>query len=294
MKIYKIFKRLLEKYWCFILYGLQRKHYARKVIDKAKESFKVVLITGFVFLLVVAFLVGGAIYTTSPVFCKSCHVMVPYYNDWNTSTHSSIGCVTCHIEPGFMNQVLGRARTAIYIIRFFLAGSGNIGTSKPSNNVCLQCHIAEKRVTAAGDLIIPHPLHVTKMELTCLECHSNLVHHRPKGAKKSVVPMETCLTCHNGKKATDRCDACHTEKAYPASHKRPDWLKVHGALSKTENCNECHGWRPDWCSECHQKKPASHIGRWRTNHRFKVAPDRKNCLACHKTQFCVRCHGVMP
>lgn len=294
MKLFKGLKFGWEWYKAYFILGLQGKHYARRVVDKVKESYKVVVLTGAIFLIVAALIAGIAVYTTSPVFCKTCHVMVPFFQDWHTSSHAEIGCVSCHLEPGFVNQVGGRLRTAIYIARYFITGHGRIGTSKPSNKVCLLCHVAEKKVSASGDLVIPHPLHVKIAELKCAKCHDNLVHHRPKGSKKSTVPMETCLECHNGVRATDACEACHTEKAYPKSHKRPDWMKVHGELSKTENCEACHAWRPDWCSECHQKKPASHAGRWRTNHRYKVAPDRKNCLACHDERFCVRCHGVMP
>ncbi len=285
---------LKEEYEKRYLLSLQGKHYPKKIVDKIKESYKIIILTGVIFLFSVLILVGGIAYTTSPSFCKTCHVMKPYFDDWSTSTHAEIGCVTCHFKPGFWEMVVQRVATTKNIILYFVTGKGQIGTSKPLNEICLQCHIAEKRVSTAGDLIIPHPLHVKLQGVLCIKCHTNLVHHRPKGVKASLVPMETCYECHDGKKATNKCDACHTEKAYPASHKAADWFKVHGARSKTENCARCHAWRPDWCAQCHQKKPPSHVGRWRTNHKFKVSPDRKNCLACHQVAFCVRCHGIMP
>ena len=199
-----------EKYKPYLAPQLQAKHFPRKIVNKLKESIKIVALTGIIFLIALAVITGGIIYTTSPVFCKTCHVMQPFYDDWSTSSHAEIGCVKCHLKPGFAGMVTQRLGTTKNMIMYFITGKGSIGTIKPGNEMCLQCHIAEKTVSPSGDLIIPHPLHVEEVEVTCAECHTNVVHHRPKDAKRSVVTMETCYICHDGKQATDKCEDCHT------------------------------------------------------------------------------------
>jgi hypothetical protein len=109
--------------------------------------------------------------------------------------------------------------------------------------------------------------------------------------------MITCYKCHDGKKAPNACTACHTEKAVPEDHKAPDWLVIHSQKQKQDPlyCEKCHGWVKGYCTECHQRKPKSHAGKWRTTHRDRVASaGMQNCVQCHREDFCVRCHGIMP
>src|SRR5512140_322813 len=42
-------------------------------------------------------------YTMQPEFCRSCHIMEPYYTAWHSSTHKNVPCVDCHFEPGLKN-----------------------------------------------------------------------------------------------------------------------------------------------------------------------------------------------
>lgn len=295
--------RFVKDFWSWVwlqyhqafVVGLRAKHYPQRIINKVRESYKIIVITGGIFALSVLIIVGAIAYTSSPPFCKSCHIMKPSYDSWYTSTHSDVGCIDCHSEPGFGNMMKSRLRSGRYAVTYFIFGqSGPMGLQKPSNNVCLQCHIAERPVSATGDILIPHPLHINLKGTTCIDCHKDMVHHR-KGKGKNIPSMEICLKCHDGKQATNRCEKCHSEMSYPESHKAEGWLTEHGGQTKTENCNKCHAWRPDWCADCHKKKPPSHVGRWRTNHKLQTKPDRSNCVGdCHNESFCARCHGVMP
>ena len=59
----------------------------------------------FLFLLMLGimgliFMLGMYNYSTKPGFCRSCHIMEPYYQAWATSTHKDHAtCVTCHYPP---------------------------------------------------------------------------------------------------------------------------------------------------------------------------------------------------
>src|SRR5947199_178535 len=36
-----------------------------------------------------------AAYSESPSFCRSCHIMEPYYQAWHSSKHKDVACVEC-------------------------------------------------------------------------------------------------------------------------------------------------------------------------------------------------------
>jgi hypothetical protein len=38
---------------------------------------------------------GAGWYTSRPEFCNSCHIMEPYYESWQESSHSHVSCIKC-------------------------------------------------------------------------------------------------------------------------------------------------------------------------------------------------------
>jgi hypothetical protein len=128
--------------------------------------------------------------------------------------------------------------------------------------------------------------------MKCVTCHNYVVHKKnPEG--KHSPRMADCFRCHNGKKATDECNACHKKKSLPKNHRAAEWLVVHSEKKKEIDCAKCHGWVKDYCKDCHKRRPAAHAGQWRKLHAVKAAVNR-NCSTCHKVEFCVKCHGENP
>jgi len=240
---------------------------------------------------------GAIKFTSMPSFCASCHEMKPAFNNWKTSVHASVTCYDCHMPPGVINFITHKAGAMkelyLHFTVFNKPNAPKIHATdlEPINEACLSnCHSLKRQFSFSGHLNVPHELHI-KQGLTCSSCHSRVVHGDPDQRKPK---METCFTCHDGKKAPDKCGVCHTKMATPDNHKQANWLQVHGQMSKSINCGKCHSWRPDWCMECHKKKPESHMTRWRANHGAVANANRAGCNACHKLDFCMRCHGVQP
>ena len=233
----------------------------------------------------------------NPEFCsRGCHFEKGPTETWSKSTHSRVGCVECHVAPGFMNQVKFRLTLVNWI---YTAISKNPSSASqvvlPGNANCDACHKVKRTVSPSGDLLIPHDSHTKLRGLKCVDCHRNLVHNT-KPAKRNRPPMITCYKCHDGKKAPNTCTACHTEKAVPEDHKASDWLVIHSQKQKQDPlyCEKCHGWVKGYCTECHQRKPKSHAGKWRTTHKDRIAAvGVQNCVQCHRADFCIRCHGIM-
>lgn len=250
-----------------------------------KQRRRLINTVGIAVVLLVAFSWGAFAFTSSPQFCAMCHE--PAHATWDTSTHAEVSCVQCHKVSVLRMTYAHFVHTPTKV---------KITRAVPLDDACLECHSLKREYNPTGDLKVPHREHVTRVKTTtrCVYCHTRTVH--AKTAEDRRPQMELCMEkCHDGKKAPERCDLCHTKKAMPEDHLAADWLKAHGALATKQDCKKCHAWRPQWCSECHKKRPDSHAGLWRTFHRNSIVQaGRGGCRACHKDVFCVKCHGFVP
>jgi hypothetical protein len=213
-----------------------------------------------------------------------------YYATWKVSTHEKMSCIDCHVEPGTENRIvfIVKAVAEHYVGRFF-SDEKNL-FHKPSRQACQECHTTYRVVSASGDLLVPHRAHIEVLKMSCADCHNALVHtQNTKGV--NTPAMDKCLKCHDGKKASDKCKSCHTEKAYPKSHQAKNWIEVHSEKEKEINCAKCHAWTPDFCKECHTKKPQSHkAGNWKKLHAGPAKNNSKRCMICHEKKKCLECH----
>jgi len=213
--------------------------------------------------------------------------------NWQVSTHAKVPCSGCHVNPGAGGFVsfAGRSIPAFYSQLIYGPKSNNLFAS-PSRQACQKCHTTYRQVSPNGDLLIPHRAHVQVLKLDCPVCHKDLVHSvNEQGFNRPE--METCLeTCHDGKKATNQCVKCHTQKQVPESHLQKNWLAVHPEMVNKIDCSKCHAWTPKFCDDCHSKKPKSHVGNWKKNHAAAAkARGEKGCLVCHGGEkFCKKCH----
>lgn len=248
-----------------------------------------------ILVVVILFLTLPNIVTFQPRFCEICHKKV--YNTWKTSTHAKTGCLSCHVGSGLENMVLSRVGLAQEIWMTISPKEERekpIGfVSPPTNEQCLPCHEARRRISPSGDVVIPHQSHIKIRKLDCVECHEKFVCVRT-GKGKAIVTMEGCYRCHNGRKATDECTACHTEKAAPPSH-REKWVLQHGpeAQANKKECEDCHSKPKDFCKTCHGQKPPSHTAEFGVSHSLLAQQNRAACLECHEEQVtCAKCHGA--
>jgi hypothetical protein len=212
-------------------------------------------------------------------------------DQWRQSTHARMSCVDCHVNPGATGLATFSARSIPAFYSQLLFGPKSTNLLRPPDAVaCQKCHTGVRQVSPGGDLLIPHRAHVDVLKINCVVCHERLVHtSNPAGINKPR--MVKCLErCHDGKKATAVCTKCHTRKQTPATHKRKDWLVVHSEVAKQDGCGACHAWSPDFCAECHKRRPVTHAGNWKTAHQVRARVSDKGCRVCHTDEFCKRCH----
>ena len=134
--------------------------------------------------------------TSTPQFCSSCHEIAFAYNTWKTSTHVNNGqgfaavCMDCHLPAPQDTFNFFYAKTFHGIkdlAAHFFIGSYNHEENREKayasikNDQCLKCHqniiyLPYKRgaMLAHRSVIYPRPGY----ELSCFECHRNLVHNQ--------------------------------------------------------------------------------------------------------------------
>lgn len=189
----------------------------------------------------------------------------------------------------------------------------------PPKEICLDCHDAVELPFEWGPkhrkaentvalpparLHFPHAVHVDLMDVSCSTCHAG-VETAQLATVEHLPPMETCLQCHDGFRASDDCTTCHEagrggtiRTAYPTGTLVPDdhgvhWLKQHEIAAERDlaSCASCHA-QSD-CLECHEGSlpPVFHDGNYLAQHPRDALANNPTCGACHRLEsFCRDCH----
>ena len=235
--------------------------------------------------------------TSQPQFCTSCHIMVPYFDAWETSNHSDIECITCHIEPGLKGTIEGKFVAVSMLVNY---ATGLYKRSKPwaeiSDASCLQGGCHETRLLQGVEdfkgVRFDHQPHLNQprrdRELRCTSCHANIV----QGTHISVT-SSTRFLCHLKPDTTGQltelseCIKCHTPPQGEAAVATFDHSEV---LTRGVDCNSCHasdisgdGFVPPIrCNTCHAE--LDHIERYSDLefiHQKHVTERKVDCGICH-------------
>jgi len=310
---------------------------------------------GKIKLLVIPLILMGAFFliffgvlevTGRPGLCASCHMMKPEYYTWQASSHKKVKCVACHARPGLVNAVKFRIEMAkkIYAAAAKTYYSPIVLLKPVSDKACNRCHNINTRViNPSGDLIIPHEVHA-KENVGCYKCHRGVAHGSISDRKVTyrsdyykwdgslgaalmkdeqfVQPdMDSCVRCHQVRKAPLDCKACHNTSQLPEDHRSKEFKSgLHGkaATSNLKSCDLCHRYMStqkaegikeekkymeflekskskknsdsvgaysrtnSFCKTCHEKKPPSHKDSlFIENHGLQANKDMNRCMICH-------------
>ena len=266
--------------------------------DADPQKKKRILLLGAVGALLMAMVMslGMLKFTSRPNFCVTCHEMKPEYQTWQTSSHSKVSCVTCHIKPGPVNFVKKKVED-LNQLRLHVTNRVPENIRMPEkieNEVCESCHTTQRAVTASGDIKIPHAKHIEVQGLVCVDCHFSVVHAgvaRNENNQSKATPqlmaklagvdaksfrpsMVACIQCHNLRNGPITCGACHKEIKTPKSHQTEAWKFGHGSEA-VQSWNEC--------LFCHDialgQPPVTQV---------------RDLQAIQDNQFCLNCHLKRP
>ena len=246
--------------------------------------------------------------TAKSEFCNSCHIMEPYYESWQASSHKDVACIECHYEPGAVETFVGKFKALSQLAKYVTRTQGTKPWAEVSDTSCMRsgCHSVRmlEGEVQFGRVRFDHSPHLLETRrgrrLRCVSCHSQIVQGEHFSVTESV-----CIMCHfmpasegAPPPATSDCETCHGAPA--------EELMVQGRpFSHTEyvgrgvDCRECHSpvvegegaVRSERCHSCHGE--AGHIeriGETAFLHEMHVTEHKVECFECHDE---IR-HGLLP
>lgn len=237
------------------------------MLANKKRLIKFAVITLGVLAAAAAVSITATVATSTPKFCSTCHVMKPEYVTWQASSHSRVSCVQCHVKPGLGNALVHKVEATKELYRYVTKTYELpiMMTEQIDNDRCLQCHNLKRRVSATGDLIIPHKKHQDK-KIACIKCHQGVAHGKVANrgltrggdfkkwdaatGRKLMIrdftdpKMDLCMDCHERRGVTLACEACHSSPKMPDGHREKGFKTNHGQHAKKsiEYCGTCHNY----------------------------------------------------
>lgn len=258
----------------------------------------------FAFSLVFIFSFAGlAAYSTSPSFCRSCHIMEPYYQAWANSKHSDVPCVECHYPPASAGTIIWKKFQALsQVVKFITRTYSSKPYAEVEDSSCLRegCHatrLLQGKLETAKGIRFDHKPHLENVkygrQLRCVSCHSQIV-----VGKHIEVTYDSCYLCHFKGRHEGRtidpiggCQGCHKMpqaeiKSGGITYNHESFLKEHQVA-----CQSCHqdaiqgdGEVPeDRCRTCHNQPEK--LERYKETafiHDNHVTKHNTACFHCHR------------
>jgi len=258
---------------------------------------KGLLLFGGVTLAVILLFTGWLAHESEkPEFCRTCHIMEPYYQSWKSSSHNTVNCLLCHFKPGWRGFIRGKIVALSQFTRYITVTYGSKPWAEIEDANCLRvgCH---ERELLKGPLefqkgvLFDHSHHLADLrrgkQLRCTSCHSQIV----QGAHITVTES-VCFVCHfkpepDGTRnaiLTD-CRKCHRKGMIsphtPAEHalfidRATDCTKCH--ISVTQGDGAVHRER---CESCHADPQHLQTADSEALHWNHVAMHKVECFQCH-------------
>jgi len=247
-------------------------------------------------------------HTAQPEFCNTCHIMEPYYESWENSSHKGVACIECHYEPGTLETLEGKFKAINQVVKYVTRTAGTKPWAEVSDASCMRsgCHSVRMLdgPVQFGNVSFDHRHHLLESRrgrrLRCVTCHSQVVQ-----GEHIAVTTSVCFTCHfmpaadgSFPKKTGDCMICHGPPG--------DGLVVEGRpfsheefVERGVDCRECHDpvvegegtVRKERCHSCHAEVGhIERIGETAFLHEKHVTEHKVECFECHDEIH----HGLLP
>jgi nitrate/TMAO reductase-like tetraheme cytochrome c subunit len=253
-------------------------------------------------------------YTSRSEFCRSCHIMEPYYASWAASKHKDVSCIECHFAPGLGGKLRGKMLGLVQLAKYVTASAGPRPAAEIPDASCLRSGCHETRLLSGRvdfhNVHFDHNRHyrledeTPKIEgdsskdaevvsrgirLRCTSCHSQIVQ-----GNHIAVTESTCFLCHFKNQPFNEglgaCTHCHQipDKQYDLGGGVKFTHEL--AYSKGVDCLNCHvdvirgkGEVPqERCLVCHNREnDLAKIKDFKFMHAMHVSEHKIDCLDCH-------------
>lgn len=236
--------------------------------------------------------------------CLGCHADSKHAESLAESAHRGVDCVSCHGATG----VTAPLRQLMDYGRWMYVSAVNeklpeLQAGSVDSSSCLDCHRdVSKGTLQSGGIRMRHS-DVIEAGYRCRECHNSTAHGEIT-LEPSNPSMSTCVSCHDGQRASTDCKSCHAEDDAPRANRTARLGNV-VVEANSSNCYTCHG--DDKCQGCHGVV-MPHPAEWDLKadgtaggHAREAFANRDVCWRCHydegklfeAPESCGSCHGIM-
>ena len=247
-------------------------------------------------ILLVVTTVGFIEYSGRPSFCKTCHIMQPYYDSWASSSHRDVACIKCHYAPGIRAEAMGKLAAANQVVKYITGAYGVKPWAEIEDAACLRsgCH-SERKVEGLVDykgVRFDHASHLGELrrgkQLRCTSCHSQIVQ-----GQHVAVTDATCFLCHFKDRPPGApiagCTGCHPTP--PRVESPAGYVVDHAQYVRDRiSCISCHSEvtvgsgaaERSRCFNCHNE-PArlEQFENTTLMHQVHIAEHKVECTQCH-------------
>jgi nitrate/TMAO reductase-like tetraheme cytochrome c subunit len=240
--------------------------------------------------------VGFVEYSGQPSFCLNCHIMEPYYESWQTSSHNDVKCIECHYAPGIKAEAMGKFQAANQVVKYVTGSYGTKPWAEIEDAACLRsgCHSERKLegVVAFQGIRFDHTQHLGELrrgkQLRCTSCHSQIVQ-----GDHLAVTISTCNLCHFKDRPADQpiagCTGCH--RTLPRVESPAGFVVDHDQyVQDLTSCTGCHAEvtvgngeaERDRCFTCHNRpERVAEFDDVTLVHQVHIAQHNVECQQCH-------------
>jgi len=253
---------------------------------------------GAVAMIVLVFISATAVwYTSRPDFCRSCHIMEPYYVSWQESSHKDVPCIKCHFAPGALEKARGKLLGLVQLMKYVTSTEGPRPAAEISDASCLRSGCHETRLLSGKvefhGIPFDHTPHLENVlrdkKLRCVSCHGQIV----QGTHMAVTPS-TCYLCHfkDGEfnQGLGACTRCHQIPQTEFELGGGVIFSHELAYERAVDCVNCHGDMirgngeipRERCQVCHNRTiDLEKINDSTFLHETHVTNHKIDCLDCH-------------
>ena len=251
---------------------------------KRRRRWPIVLLVIFGLLFLVAF--GFYEYSNTTQFCNSCHIMNPYFEAWEDSSHNFVPCVDCHVSPEAGAKWDAKIQGMLQVMKYVTRTYSSRPYAEIEDEACLRSGCHSRRLVEAASteefkshVVFDHAPHLGRVRrgrrLRCTSCHAQMV-----VGNHMEVTTTTCYLCHF--RESDVQD-----------------------VSELSRCRLCHQRLPDETIEhrvVDPDNPSAVIDTVSFNHADFIGDRNVSCRSCHinaiegsgsaREDRCLDCHNV--
>jgi len=202
--IYNCFAKLASLTKNILLLPKYHKEFMNKFLNQipSRIILPLFIIGGLLAGLSAYIIYGSRVYSylsDEPSACINCHIMIPYYQSWNRSSHTQwTNCNDCHVpNSNILSKYVFKARDGLYHSTIFTLRmeSQALRPTKGSSNVimenCIRCH-TQLTTNLAKTGMITYSEAKNGQGKPCWDCHMHTPHTRISNLSSSpnaIVPL---------------------------------------------------------------------------------------------------------